>query len=517
MPYPHRSFPVPGTTRSLFLKSIAHAILIFLVSHSLASGKIIYVNNSSDSPVHDGNSWKTAFSDLKTGLIMAADGDQIWVAAGTYKPTLGTSRDATFLMVKDIEIYGGFAGNETYLSGRDFSKQATILSGDLNGDDFKFTHNEENCFHVISVFGNAKVVLDGINIRGGNANNDLSLEDSFGGGILLYGQASLTMKNCCLTWNYGKLGGAIYSNKNNQLSIYNSTFKANSATYGGAICNLSQQPCLIQESVFSGNTGIALVNLAADSATQHLRHCTITGNAGGSIHFSDQCLPTLEHTIICRNGGPGTITGPRGEVINCEIENGESDNTSYFGIFVLQVTPEEAPSAEGDFHFTAKMKNQQVGALYSAVPVKQKEQVKPVLSRTEIVEIVEPPGPKALPSLAAEKKPLEIQDISGHDPPTPVKQKREAVKDIEPEFNPFNMYVYPNPFSGKLSLNFNEDLAEKANIKLLDNHGKTILSREVEATSGKYQLAVATDLPSGPYQVVLTYQEQTYIQVVNKW
>ena len=52
-----------------------------------AVGTIIYVNQGVTGGSHNGDSWADAYTDLQSALSDAVSGDQIWVAAGTYKPT----------------------------------------------------------------------------------------------------------------------------------------------------------------------------------------------------------------------------------------------------------------------------------------------------------------------------------------------------------------------------------------------------------------------------------------------
>jgi len=64
----------------------------------------IYVNHLA-SGANNGTSWTNAFTDLQSALANACSGAQIWVAAGTYKPTTGTNRNISFVMKDGVAIY----------------------------------------------------------------------------------------------------------------------------------------------------------------------------------------------------------------------------------------------------------------------------------------------------------------------------------------------------------------------------------------------------------------------------
>ena len=63
-----------------------------------------------DAPGGNGLNWETAFNDLQDALAVANVGDVIHVAQGTYKPTAGIDRNATFVLPNGVTIRGGFAG-----------------------------------------------------------------------------------------------------------------------------------------------------------------------------------------------------------------------------------------------------------------------------------------------------------------------------------------------------------------------------------------------------------------------
>ncbi len=141
----------------------------------LDNDAVVFVDQAANGS-DDGRSWANAFLDLQDGLA-AADargGNEIWVAAGTYRPDRGTGdREATFQLVSHIAVYGGFDGTETARDQRSCEANVTILSGDLNDDDGPgFAQNDENSFHVVTSSGTAATaVLDGFTVAAGHADD----------------------------------------------------------------------------------------------------------------------------------------------------------------------------------------------------------------------------------------------------------------------------------------------------------------------------------------------------------
>ena len=128
-----------------------------------------------------GASWEDAFTTLQPALTWAEDGVEIWVAAGTYTPTLemspGITRTASFQLKNGVALYGGFdpSVGDVGFDDRDWAANPTILSGDLNGDDGPgFANNGDNSYHVFyhppGLALDVTAVLDGFTITGGNAN-----------------------------------------------------------------------------------------------------------------------------------------------------------------------------------------------------------------------------------------------------------------------------------------------------------------------------------------------------------
>jgi len=171
----------------------------------------LYVRADAQGPF-DGLTWNTAFKDLQNALSRAAQGTEIWVARGTYRPDRGTgSREASFVLPEGIRVFGGFTGNESRVHQRDPEHNVTILSGDLLGNDRGLVNNDENSFHVVVIERPRKkevpqgALLDGFTVRGGNASEtrDDTREqqrNQVGGGVLVEGDR-VTVQNCVFEHN----------------------------------------------------------------------------------------------------------------------------------------------------------------------------------------------------------------------------------------------------------------------------------------------------------------------------
>ncbi len=114
-----------------------------------ADGDTIYVDADAPGPTHDGTSWNDAYLDLQSALTAVESGDEIWVAEGTYKPSVEVGgigpRYATFQMKNGVGIYGGFdptVGDDMW-EERDWENNTTILSGDIG-----IGESSDNCYHV---------------------------------------------------------------------------------------------------------------------------------------------------------------------------------------------------------------------------------------------------------------------------------------------------------------------------------------------------------------------------------
>ncbi|MFN0215542.1 MAG: choice-of-anchor Q domain-containing protein, partial [Saprospiraceae bacterium] len=210
----------------------------------LSAQTIRYVNHNASGSA-DGSSWANAFIRVQQALAVAQDGDEIWIAKGTYKPTTTNDRYARYDLPSGVAVYGGFAGTETQREQRDWTANLTILSGDIGvpGD------STDNSFNVLYAYSpNDKTRLDGLVFEEGNAtNDDINIDyhrpTRSGGGIYLdgenFGYAQLSVVNCTIRRNRALYqGGGIYANGRSGgmaiIRLDNCLFEMNtSQTFGG--------------------------------------------------------------------------------------------------------------------------------------------------------------------------------------------------------------------------------------------------------------------------------------------
>ena len=287
-----------------------------------ATPKWLYVNGAA-SAGGDGLSWATAYQYLQDALTTARSDPaviEIWVAAGMYEPDRdaanpgGTgSRAEAFDLIAGVPIRGGFAGSEdpaTFdLANRDFVTYATILSGDLAGDDGPdFANNGENSYHVVtdSSFG-AAGVLDGFAIFAGNANG---VWPDSGGGMCNRNGGSPTVTHCVFSGNSANgHGGGLYSSYGNPI-ITDCVFDGNSSgpgtgRYGGGLYNGYGDP-LITGCVFSDNEASDGGGLFNDHGGPSITNCVFSGNlalnlAGGI--FNHHGSPSITNCLFSGNVG----------------------------------------------------------------------------------------------------------------------------------------------------------------------------------------------------------------------
>src|SRR5207244_2908180 len=98
----------PPRLRSASLIALAVCLLI-----TMPANKAVIFVKSTASGSNDGTSWNNAYTSLISAITATASGDEIWVAAATYKPTATTDRTIAFTLKSGVAIYNSFNGNKT--------------------------------------------------------------------------------------------------------------------------------------------------------------------------------------------------------------------------------------------------------------------------------------------------------------------------------------------------------------------------------------------------------------------
>ena len=210
--------------------------LVFITIH--LSGQTRRYVNQAATGLEDGTSWADAYSDLQTAISACTSGDTLWVAAGTYIPSIATRYES--FKLNGIMMFGGFTGVENSLDQRNPKENQTILSGDRQGDDGS-GNTDDNSIHIVEIdgYGNPSTI-DGFYIEGANANGSVG-DPRLGGGIKISnGSAatSVTIRNCIIRNNFAFNGGGVYLNCTasfyHTVNIENCLFENNTCSIKGS-------------------------------------------------------------------------------------------------------------------------------------------------------------------------------------------------------------------------------------------------------------------------------------------
>ncbi|TRX66449.1 choice-of-anchor Q domain-containing protein [Carboxylicivirga sp. M1479] len=195
----------------------------------------------------DGSSWANAYGNLNEAINTSVDGDEIWIAAGVYKPSDADIRAQRFEIRNNITLYGGFAGNESALSERDYIKNRSIISGDIGVESII----DDNSLQLFRVNAEGIVVFDGLILQDVYA-KDGSIAHKGGGMLVLDGD--VTVRNCLVKDNQSYSSGAGISIQGGDVTVFNSIFKNNKSmvSYGGAI-SLESGTGFVVNCTFVGN------------------------------------------------------------------------------------------------------------------------------------------------------------------------------------------------------------------------------------------------------------------------
>lgn len=277
-------------------------LILFLPAPGRVRAGVRYYVKPTGNDNNSGTSWSQAFATLRKALNIAGNGDEIWVAAGTYTPTTDGNREAT-LSISGESVYGGFAGYETSLGQRNIAANPTILSGEIQGDG----DATNNSYHVVSVSLSYPARLDGFTITGGYANGGLSSQ-LYGGGVYINSvsssSVSVILQNLTISGNYASGGAGLYAYNANGVQLIDSTISSNNGGGGAGVflenSNVTITNATISSNTVSNNGG----GIYSQGGFPTLSNVTISGNSaanGGGIYIATGGLTSLNVTIAYNN------------------------------------------------------------------------------------------------------------------------------------------------------------------------------------------------------------------------
>jgi predicted outer membrane repeat protein len=328
-----------------------------------------------------GSSWANAMSDLRDAA--SRTGVEVWVAAGTYTPTSGTDRDASFSLGDSAKVYGGFLGNETKLSARDWRTNKSIISGEIGGSGVE--DNSRHLFRNTDV--NSYSALDGFYFQDAYA-------DGADGGAILNVNSKPEIRNCVFQSNHARNGGAIASTGTTTIGfgskLFNCEFRGNSADLNGGAVNFdgswmgasllfkdntaqmggaiystgdsTGRSCTVQSSLFTGNLATAGPGGAAwaSGSSLYLINSTLYGNqatvnsaspaAGGAVYFEQGTTNIaslgIYNSIFYKNNALNAGSGGRASVEKQQISIAAG---SYGGVKSSLIQGLQIYSGNGNF------------------------------------------------------------------------------------------------------------------------------------------------------------------------
>lgn len=292
------------------MKNALLSLLVVLLMSAVAdaSAAVRYVKVGATG---DGSSWLQASGSIQDMIDASQAGDEVWIAAGTYKPErlLKSNKDRSYAFVlKDgVALYGGFAGHEASLSNRargerpwEFQSE-TVLSAENGEPDVWERHLAEGSSYRYTWLADG----DNLEVVGTSDNYNHVL---YADGVLAQPTvvSGLTLRGSCANvWNVKAAGGALYAAGNVQLSecqiLENSAyFTAQSTTgasdtYGGAVCLQGTEGAAITDCYFARN----------------YCHSKWGNSWGGAVYAKNTLIARCEFTdcVSLDNGGAVVLVG----------------------------------------------------------------------------------------------------------------------------------------------------------------------------------------------------------------
>ena len=273
---------------------------------------------------NNGSTWALAKRHVAAALAAAeaGGGAQVWVAQGTYA-------ESGLLLRPFVYLYGGFAGNEASLGGRNVAAHPTTLDG-ANADNY-----------VLRAVGGYQLsALDGCTITRGRAletkggglssflsgaiiqSNTIAYNNApLGAGLALYGSTSLIQNNLIVSNTAAQFGQGVGAGIYGEWStpgIQNNNIAHNTASDGGGLYFTCSKPAIISNCIHD-NAGDGIngqnayfcewLNLDATLIANNLIYRNQLISAGGAGMSLLYCAGVVANNLIAYNWTSGVQGG----------------------------------------------------------------------------------------------------------------------------------------------------------------------------------------------------------------
>lgn len=281
------------------MKKFPFIFLFFLSFYGFA--RTHYVNNGISTGANNGTSWSNAFFSLSAAMNIAASGDTIKVATGTYRPS-GTNSSAHFDFKNGVILLAGYSPLAGVITddARNWVNYPVVISGVLNStttvDELILAQNFTN-----------PAVIDGVFIRGARSSglrmvncNSITMRNTVieninSGAISVTNSSSAVFSNCVFRNNTGR---ALRNIANSNTALYNCIFATNDAGSWdqGLIINENSVLTLINSSLVNNKASAVFYGSGTGSAI--IRNSIFWNNVSATNSFENVDINTTQNLTL---------------------------------------------------------------------------------------------------------------------------------------------------------------------------------------------------------------------------
>ncbi|MEN6383665.1 MAG: right-handed parallel beta-helix repeat-containing protein, partial [Phycisphaerales bacterium] len=357
---------------------------------------VVYVDKDAVNGMNNGSNWDNAYLELRDAIAaVKADvhgcANQIWIAAGTYKPVYDMNSgytDKRFELIDNIALIGHFGGVGIYETSPDQrvlndANNTTVLEGRIG------TTHSQAVKQIVYAYDVSNALLDGFTIRnayksdGGFGlyidDSDVSIlncrfENNFLYGIFAKTYSYPDIHNCMFFNNRYGLGTQEYSQSLTSYSIFDGNNVNN--TYGVTMsngCSISLEECILKNnktyglsgsncslivnsSQFTNNqSGIYLNDVTTDfidstitNSTQYclyslgseidIKNSSFTNSTQNCLYFASSSVASIENSSIENSTGSGiNATNSNIMLENSRIEGSTNSSGMYSSSSIVTV------------------------------------------------------------------------------------------------------------------------------------------------------------------------------------